>query len=1074
MLVSVVASQLATAEVGAVAPPGAGFDEEQFEQYLERAAPQLAKIAESPRFWAGVPAEFHAPFEEFFARVRTRAGRAELAAQERAVLEDPAFWEAVDSAEDPFAGAGADDEPEPAPGAQSGGGHDPAGDDEPPPGGGGNPASPPSGGSGGSGGTGGGGGTPSSTGPAPTQHDPDAGPGREGPGGGREGAGEGAGPTGIPCVPEPPEAQGRPAGTILSPSHDSFMGDATTGFPLYAGAPVTVRTGRDGKPWMKVQVVIGNEHPNVNPAWDYPAEAYNVRVWLKREIGSGSGQAAGPFHAVWLDPGAPQDNSDRRVCFTNDPRRGLASIWVPLNGLTDPGFQLYAEVVDDDWWFQNNHGFDPVKMILAGPEPQLWAAGDQVMVHLGLPPIANGARPGATPVIQGAAGLFLNRSLIVEEDGDLLNDAEWLLRELLSNVAHTAYRSFIGKDLSAGFLYKSFPEGSRLAYKGGSIEDGPVYFEYDQENVDPATRLWDEVRQGLLGFVDLLTQAEVANVRLGSLSSDIRWEDLLEVDWDATLEQHRQWVEAGMQGDPPGLVTVGDGDAGIGVSADLGKTWIDTRLRLATPVPCPVSFAVRAGANAAGFVQADPSTSSGLRVRGWGGVNDVKLLAVHAPWYTWIRPDCLSSIALASVAIPAVGNSTMLRTLAETLIEGEDGRGGLVQELVDELGIKEVVGSLAIPGAPDPNRPGASRFSPATVVLDRFRDSCAPATCPTDDSLLTTNGVEILADAGLSTEGTRWPNIYRPRTGDPAAVIRSHSTLMNRRRDIGVMVNGEFVNVALNALARLGHLDATSAKFGPIGATIAPMYLNRVAGSAHPVTLALPDVHLDVAGNLFTGSIQFSLGARVDSAGTLSPTLSPTFRVEASVLSCAVDYSNAPITSYAQCGFRSSVPSLVNDLLAALRPVVADVIGRIRVPTPSAVFSFTGRDLRIGVGDGALETKFGHLLITANRRVLPADPGSAVVTLDPDAAPWFTFRAAPDAFPGSGPYEVTWTIQDPYSGWTVDTTACTNQLHCYVDPTRLPAYTDPGGMSSRHHAEVTVTVTRAGVTATATRTYSNG
>jgi hypothetical protein len=1050
--------------VTAVEPPE--LDRAAFVEWLERVGPHVERLGNSDAFRSAVPSEHRRRVENVLALIGTAAGREELAAQEAEAIaavpmdhhsrspgseSDPATDSDREASGPPRQGG----RPTPGPPPVTLRVTDPAGT---------RPA--PAGGAGSS----------METGPFAGQGErPPSSPGA---GGGPRSEERGGGRSVDPCPPEaqmpvPDGLENARPGTIVEPSHDAFLGTRAAGFVSYSGEPVTLGTGADGQPWMLVRVVVGNEHLDAGHPLAFDAGTYDVRVWLKQRPGD---RAATMFTARSPHPDAPPASAPPIRCFAEQPRRGLAEIWVPLTGVDDPGFQLFAEVVEDDRWFMH-HEPDPVLRSALGPGgADLLAASDQVFVHVGQPPLDTAVRPGAAAVHTPAGGAFLRRSLVVDDDGNPADDAEGVVAGSLRRGLDRRLTPYRGRDLINDWLYGSFlapPE--EVERIGGTWEAQVGWLIHDQP--PEASAPIDNNRLTIAALADGFTDARIENVRLGRTDVDLSWVPVPETEgWRRSLDG---WKLGDPLPDPP---ATDDGDVALRADVSVAATWIDVDLRAISPLSCAGSVAVRARSWALGRPMVDPAQPERPGLEGAGGVSEVKVLDLAMPAYNWVRPGCIALWAVATLIVRANLNDEVARLVSGAVVlrSAVPGTAPLAEALVTGLDLPDAVRALVPVGAPASGRPGASSHEPARAVVGGLRDSCAPARCPSDDSLLTSNGVEVLVDGGLGVAADRWPLVYRPATAASVGdLVRAHASAAGRIRDVGVAWDGGFINVALNALARLGHLDDGSGPHGPLGATVAPMFLPGSGSAERPVRVLVPDDHLLADRTVLSLTTVLDTSGTVGTDGSLG--LDVTAHPDVEVLFCGADYDSLPrlADTYEQCG-RLGARSAVDPIAPTLRSrevatVIADrLLGRLRVPTPAGVFGRAGISVPIGVGDGALETKFGHLLITANRRVLPADPGSAVVTLDPDAAPWFTFRAAPDGFPGSGPYEVTWTIQDPYSGWTVDTTACTNQLHCYVDPTRLPAYTDPGGMSSRHHAEVTVTVTRAGVTATATRTYSNG
>jgi hypothetical protein len=864
-------------------------------------------------------------------------------------------------------------------------------------------------------------------------------------------------------VPAHPDAGGRAPGDILSPTHDAFLGTAANGFPVFAGKAL-IRTGKDGRPWLRVQVLVGGEHQE-----KFVVGAHDVIVWVKTEIGKHDGA---PFRARSPHPDAPT-LGPAIACFSGTNLRGLANVWVPLSGVTDPGFQLHAEVVDWDPWFQ--FGSNQWDWRLANGGPQYLAASDQVMVHVGQEPLSDDPhRPGATRVIAPAAGVFVNRSLIVEEDGNSTNDAEQLLLNFGRLTIAQLIESIRGKDLLAEEVWReAFPKGGFFEYVGGDLGKG-LAFTINRKNPPEEKQIVD----GWTGLVvamhvDGAFTARVNNVRMGTLDLDLSWQEIPELRaWE---ELFKNWK----LGDPvPEPVPQTDGDSGLRLDADLSKTWLDLTLKAPwNAVACPGSLAVRAKATVTGWGEVDNQRPSGLTTRGAGGITEGKLLGIAMPVYQWLRPGCVLLYGLVSAATPTFLSSQTARQLGSLLLGSfGDRKPSLVQGLVDGADLLGILNGLRLTGKPDPNRPGATQFGNAKVSVAGLRDSCDPARCDRDDSILTEKGIELLVDAGLAEEspGGRWPNVYQPQvTRRLDHVIRSHADLLGRRRDLGVAVDGRFVNLALATLTRLGHLDFGAGQHGPVGATIAPMYLSRIGTLQRPIRLVVPDVHVEALGNRWAISLLVNVGGKLDGAtGSLQPDVEVIPEVE--FLYCAADYSNWYGTSYNLCGHTGNEliisAQTVRDIAdLAARIISQEILSKLRVPVPSMLTDVVGTRLNLGVADGAIQTAGGNLLLTALRG--PAPPTAYQVRLDDAATPTFTFRATPSGFPGQGPYEVTWSVTDAVSGNAVDTTACTNQLTCFLDETLFDGVSDPMSLGLRRSALVDVTVRRGGVAASDSRLY---
>src|SRR5262249_32436553 len=136
------------------------------------------------------------------------------------------------------------------------------------------------------------------------------------------------------------------------------------------GANMGLRTiTNDGVQLQQVHVLVNLDDPkHLGPAALRP-------LFSIRPIGGDGSDEENANHLV----------SDAKIsCYKNDTdlTRGYWDGWITIPR-DEPGFQLMAEVVENDWFFQNVPN-NLTGLAIAGP--QYWAGADRVTVHIGANP----------------------------------------------------------------------------------------------------------------------------------------------------------------------------------------------------------------------------------------------------------------------------------------------------------------------------------------------------------------------------------------------------------------------------------------------------------------------------------------------------------------------------------------------------------------------------------------------------------------------------------------------------------------------------------------------------------------
>ena len=774
------------------------------------------------------------------------------------------------------------------------------------------------------------------------------------------------GPEGCP-PPNPPPAGCPAIGTgntpgggvrITTPKHDSF---------LSAGAPWSTLGGTAEVVNGFLKVVVHVKDANKG----FSMDALDVWVHRKSTIGN---HASTIFQARVPAAGAPAGGG--LFCYANTAgsgSEGYAVVWVPLNGasIQEPGFQIYAEVVEWDPYFQfGQPGWD---IALAQAGPQFWTGADQVMLHVGQAPMTTRSS------LAHAAGVFLAASLLVDLDSNPGNDAENKLRGLVLNGIQTGLNNVPSYDFIGQFFYDALTPKKFTNWQWDG--EGQASFEWDSNNAPNALDWAGLFFGGILAQVlDLLLSFKVTSLSGGSRTVDLTWNG----------------------------VTGQSGDFGVGVDASISGLELEGKMRFFTLFWCKGGFDVSATGNFDAWVEEGATSPLSLRTHASGKLSNVKATNLWMPWYNWARPGCVAGWLLAKWVGKGIAAKALTKTVLN-LLNGKDGAPGKLEEILNGLNI---AGSIPTIGGIQPSLTG-------------FADSCA-SLCSTDESFGTTPGLDVLATGNLGTIGAAfggtWPNVVDPTTtATVRSVVAPHTDSGGTVRDIGAVIDARLISVLFHDLTEKGLLNFGSGGAGATS-TIAPIYNTKASGL---LPVAVPDLKVELGGHKFRISLVGTVNATWDQAnGAVVPTV--TLAPEVEFTSCLADYNSAYFFSYGYCGHANqsnaglpTITQVVSDLANQLGQVLGNTsLGQLKLPSLSGFIP----GVSLGLTNVAIQNRGGQLGIYGTRLITPL-PTISVTSVNPD----FTFSATVANLPGTGPITWLWKLYDPFGGLVK---TCTTQS-CY-------------------------------------------
>lgn len=897
-------------------------------------------------------------------------------------------------------------------------------------------------------------------------------------------------PQGVGTVAPPPA--GTAGGALLSPQHDVYT-QATSGLSITSPGRVVV-TGQEPVAGQGPGIELRNV--------GLTGQQLKVRIHLKDPKGFGP-RALYPLISLRPLGGAPTDEIRPTIvdggvyCYAGDTAtdRGYFEGWISFPR-TQPGFQVIAEVVENDWWFANEPG-RLIKDVIAQAGPQYFAGGDRSTVHVG------DAAVTSAQAIPRSIGAFASatadpgdgtQNVLTDTNGQPADDLE-------QAVAVTARKTL--KEKIQGVLTKDLVDFSAddiLAYL-------PNLLGADIQSSDLASVLYIQPR--LVSPVDVTT--------------DLRFVD------PATD------LPAGFQvsGETPGAYRTLRADLSVGATAGLNVQLLG--------VSCSNFLSARVDTTVNAWVWADSAGNSpvaSLRAL----TRDVSDVNMDLDALGWLNPVCVLARLIGPLFYSKV----------------DDGiRSGIADGLAvdaDQCSFNPVVssapdGSLAEITCPDAYKkqkrgalaelldgfdlnaylPNLDGLRPVVTNVDNAwcRATGAPAGCTPDQGLLGRGGLEVTGDAALlNTLGDalgaplagRFRNVYAPpRYASIEDVVTSHRDPQGRVAGLGLVVDPRQVNLAVRHLTQgtsttrttNGLLDHQGVQLGPLGLTtrpeVAPVMLGipqpeltiapdpSVPGGSIPgrdlAQLVVPDLRLDVSTAPGTAPITFSVNASArfgvgwnGAASKLDPTIdSPVVDLQL-VTGCQADYVNGYAVSYFLCGrggggaglptFGLSSTSL-SDIVdfavnSNLAPVLDTAIGNIRLPDLTGVVP----GLNVSVTNVRSAQRGSHLAVYADLKPGPR-AGIAITPNQPSEPPGLRF------FPSnlvnintSLPTTWTWEVRDDLTNQVVATSVIdgTNGSAVRAPLESFTIGTDNFGQVRRARAKLTVS--QATFSVTAEGTYS--
>jgi len=780
----------------------------------------------------------------------------------------------------------------------------------------------------------------------------------------------------------------------LVPTGVSPAGDGTSGVQLRT-------TGIVGNV-QQMHVVLDLEDAKFGPAALYPL------IDIK-PIG---GSAASEYRATITD--------GHIYCYTGDTntKRGYFDGWITIPQ-AEPGFQVIAEVVENDWYFQNVQ-FD---LQLAQAGPQYWAGADRSTIHVGKPavttpaPLPRSVGAFATGAADGSAASVPN--VLTDTNGNPADDLEQTLRSLISNTIEDKVYGALAGDLAQYYVFTAQatldkPLATTVDLNFTTPQDG---FSGLGEPAGATGALQANI--GVEADLDLFTQ--VLGVPCFGITATAK----------ATVKGN-VWADSTGTGTgiEPHLQYSRDSDVNFDMpDAD----WLDPTCVLAYLIGPPYAES-----------KIDDSIDDGI----YGTFLPVR------------DPACFEN---RSIFNPDGG---MVNPTLPLPADCASPTPGSFQKLLEGFNLDDYLPSVTL---------GSATIQPFITKLSNSwcTSAGAPAGCNSNQDLVGANGPDVLADAtmvsGLTQAltgqlGGRFPNVFAPTTiSSVDQLTTSHRDLAGNLAGIGVVLDPRLANLALrdlvqgsstnrttNGLLDVGNYSLGSGQSLSARPEVAPEILGGVTASelcppncvteavapaasapppSHLATVVVPDAR--IAFSTGTGApIQFSVsgslqaGAQFDPlTGKLKPLIgNPNLDIQV-VGGCQANYQTAYAASYTMCGrgatgngSPTSITSVIDYLVnKVVVPVVTDSIGEVSLPSLSAILPSIALDftnIRFAMQGG---------FITAYADMKPAPSIGIAVSTTGSGQPTDSLRFFPDLWNINPPFTVSWGVKDATTGLPVAT-----------------------------------------------------
>lgn len=901
-------------------------------------------------------------------------------------------------------------------------------------------------------------------------------------------------PQGVGTVPAPPS--GTTGGTLLLPQHDVHT---------VAGAGVSVIS--PGRLSVTGQEPVAGQGPGVEfRNVGATGQQMKVRIHLQDPKGFGP-RALYPLISIRPLGGSATDEVRPTVvdggvyCYAGDTstNRGYFEGWISFPR-TQPGFQVIAEVVENDYWFAV---LDPalIKDSLATPGPQYFAGADRSTIHVGDPSVTSAA------AIPRSIGAFASatadpgdgtENILTDTDGQPNDDLEQPIAVQVKRTLTEKVNDVLSGDLS------NFSVDDILA----------AIPKLDIQSTDALSVLRIQARP--------LSPVEVTT-------------DLSFVDPSTDLPNG-----FAPSGETPGAYRALRADLDVGVSAGLNVQLLG--------VACNNFLSARVDATVNAWAWADssgPSPEARLRALTLSRADvDLTLSSLG-----WLNPICILARLVGPLFYSKVSSGIDKGIAAGIAVDPDQCAFQEGQPSpFDDLGRRPLNVDCVFRGTQFPKDgtlaqllngfdlnaylPSAGGVQPVVTNIDNAwcRATGAPVGCTPDQSLIGKGGLEVTADAALLNSlgdavgaplGGRFRNVYAPpRTASVEDVVTSHRDARGQAAGLGIVVDPRQVNLALRHLAQgtsttrttNGLLDLQGVQVGPLVVGARPEVPPALLGipPSEPVLCGdpagcpsgsiptreltqavVPDLRLDVTTAPGTPPITFSVAASTrfgvgwnGSTSRLDPTISSPLVDLQLVSGCQADYVKAYAASYFLCGrggggaglptfglSSTSLTDIANFVVnRAIEPALDKAVGEIRLPDLTGLLP----GLDVAVTNVRSAQRGNHLAVYADLK--PAvRAGIAISPTQPSEPPGLRFFPSNVSnLPTGADTTWTWEVRDDLTGQPVTTTVIPNTGDSVVRAP-LEAFslgTDAFGQVRRARAKLTVSDENNSFTAVAEGTYS--
>ncbi len=678
-------------------------------------------------------------------------------------------------------------------------------------------------------------------------------------------------------------------GTVFIPAHLT-----PAGAPTIAGdSGVEFRTGANGQQQMHVRVDI----QDVNKG--FPVQAL-YPIFHVRPVG---GTAATETQV------APVDGNI--YCYAGDgegTNRGYFDGWLPVSS-AEPGYQVIAEVVENEFYFRL--GGPHPDLLLSAAGPQFFAGADRSTVHIGDAPVTT-AQP-----ISHSVGAFASAqpdpgdgspNVLTDQNGVPSDDIESAVSGLLEGAVAGGLSDNLSGMLATYILLDVWGSPS-------SRPDVTV----DMKYVDPHTAFPDVTDEpaGASGAIEANIHAE-ANADIGMQVLATPCFGLsLNVKLDAKVDI---WADSG--GNDTSIVP--KYRVSVTPDTDVDMPWYDWLLP-----DCIAGYGLLSW-KAPGAVT---DGISGKLSDALGNTGTMTKLLAGFDLNTYL-PDL-------SIDPITIGNTTTGSALMKPVVTNLDnawcGASGAPPGCTRD---QDLLGSNGVSVAADASLVSSLGQALGGPLGGRFPNVFAPSRgAASVDNLVTSH-----RDAGGTVSGLGV--VVDPRLVNLALRALAQGT-----------PSGTTTNGLIDIKGYQTPIDAFSVSLRP---EVAPIMLGNTSafgqGTSSPtVRAAAPDVRLDLKTSpTDQKSIRYSVAATVDAGahfdpptGALAPTLdSPIVDIQTTG-GCQVNYTTSYATSYLFCGRGSGGNggndiSSVTDILdlianSVVGPVVTDAVGSIGLPSLDGV-----------------------------------------------------------------------------------------------------------------------------------------